>query len=331
MERGGAIVTKPTLDQERALHAWNSVTSFVKEGEDKARKYEDNAKEYAREARKMPMRIKASGLGPALAFINAKAESSKPTMKRLHQHLSEWVIQACATRSGPGGSAAERRSWRFPFPALGHGRDAELSGMAQPLHRGGRADGGLTVPAELSVTKDVKEVLDSVACGRHPGLQLDRFSPPGKQEEQKEALAAVCRSACDPELFGKLTERRGKHLQFLDARVCNYRTKSAMTLHLSRASALENAGICLHPLYGFTYLPGSGIKGMTRAYTETIWLPAQEDQIAAWIEIDDIFGWTPESGSPIDRGKEKKSCNRRHRLSRRLAGGMAEAACRHHQ
>ena len=41
-------------------------------------------------------------------------------------------------------------------------------------------------------------------------------------------------------------------------------TIGPLTLHLARASALENAGICLHSLYGFTYLPGSGLKGMAR-------------------------------------------------------------------
>ena len=38
-------------------------------------------------------------------------------------------------------------------------------------------------------------------------------------------------------------------------------TSGRLTLHLARASALENAGLCLHPLYGFTYLPGTGLKG----------------------------------------------------------------------
>ena len=50
-------------------------------------------------------------------------------------------------------------------------------------------------------------------------------------------------------------------------------TTGPLTLHLVRASALENAGICLHPLYGFVYLPGTGLKGMARAYAETVWLP----------------------------------------------------------
>lgn len=79
-------------------------------------------------------------------------------------------------------------------------------------------------------------------------------------------------------------------------------TVGPLALHLSRASALENAGICLHPLYGFAYLPGSGLKGMARAYAETIWLPEQPDKNAAWRQIEDVFGWAPNP----DRGKQLK-------------------------
>jgi CRISPR-associated protein Cmr6 len=68
---------------------------------------------------------------------------------------------------------------------------------------------------------------------------------------------------------------------------------------LSRATALENAGIALHPLYGFAYLPGSGLKGAARAYAETVWLPAQSDQVAASQQIIDVFGCAP--GSERDK------------------------------
>jgi CRISPR-associated protein Cmr6 len=87
-------------------------------------------------------------------------------------------------------------------------------------------------------------------------------------------------------------------------------TTGPLTLHLARASALENAGICLHPLYGFVYLPGSGLKGMARAYAETVWLPTQfeadangqpvspaegQKAAAAWDQIEQVFGWAPHS------------------------------------
>ncbi|HXG11851.1 MAG TPA: type III-B CRISPR module-associated protein Cmr5 [Gemmataceae bacterium] len=82
----------PTLDQRRANHAWKAIISqaTVKDGQ---RQYDDKAKEYAREARKLPTRILSAGLGQALAFILAKAKDKKPNLKRLHEDLTDWVIR----------------------------------------------------------------------------------------------------------------------------------------------------------------------------------------------------------------------------------------------
>lgn len=82
-------------------------------------------------------------------------------------------------------------------------------------------------------------------------------------------------------------------LQTARAQCFEAATAGPLTLHLARASALENAGIHLHPVYGFACLPGSGLKGMARAYAETIWLPGQSDQKEAWKKILDVFGWSP--------------------------------------
>jgi CRISPR-associated protein Cmr5 len=56
------------------------------------RSYGEDAKEYAREAKKLPARIITAGLGAALAFIVSKADK-KPNLQRLHHHLTEWVIR----------------------------------------------------------------------------------------------------------------------------------------------------------------------------------------------------------------------------------------------
>jgi len=87
-------MAKQTLDQRRAQHAWDAVTSFAKEN-DGRRRYGEDAKEYAREVKKLPIRIMASGLGPALAFILAKAKDKKPNVRRIHDHLTDWVIEKC--------------------------------------------------------------------------------------------------------------------------------------------------------------------------------------------------------------------------------------------
>lgn len=154
----------------------------------------------------------------------------------------------------------------------------------------------------------LKRIPDS---GRHPGLQLDKFSPVGNQQAQKKALDQVCQIRDDNDLLDALLRRRQQILAAMaGVKKFSCVTAGPMTLHLSRASALENAGICLHPLYGFAYLPGSGLKGMARAFAETIWLPGQyrtkgantlepadEDEKLkaqqAWRKIEDVFGWAP--------------------------------------
>lgn len=159
----------------------------------------------------------------------------------------------------------------------------------------------------LSTRKLLKQVSEKK---RHPGLQLDKFSIPGDQKQQRGCLDLVCQTRGESSLLKELHERRTWCLQELGARQWSCQTTGPLTLHLSRASALENAGICLHPLYGFVYLPGSGLKGMARAYAETVWLPTQftadddrqprdndERQKAthAWRRIEAVFGWAPGS------------------------------------
>ena len=84
---------KKTLDQRRAEHAWNAVTALSNGANSKGeRVYPDGANEFAREAKKLPMRIMAAGLGHALAFINAKA-NKKQRLKQLHVEITDWVIK----------------------------------------------------------------------------------------------------------------------------------------------------------------------------------------------------------------------------------------------
>lgn len=137
----------------------------------------------------------------------------------------------------------------------------------------------------------------------HPGLALDKYVQAydpsavdsGKLSElvQKPALDKVVqlsRTAPSGLDLERLLQRRTAMLGGLDATIFECTTAGPLTLHLSRASALENAGLCLHHLYGFTYLPGSGLKGMARAYAETVWLPGQKDQSAARANCSRIFG-----------------------------------------
>ena len=71
--------SKPTPDQLRAKHAWE-VVEKVKGSKD--------AKLFGGAARKLPVRIMASGLGQALAFLAAKGKTPA-----LLDALGEWVLK----------------------------------------------------------------------------------------------------------------------------------------------------------------------------------------------------------------------------------------------
>ncbi|MCI0457809.1 MAG: type III-B CRISPR module RAMP protein Cmr6 [Gemmataceae bacterium] len=156
----------------------------------------------------------------------------------------------------------------------------------------------------------------------HPGLVLDKFpltyDPDNEVDWSKDvqhpSAEQVVRLSGSPPAGFPFADflRRWKSVT-AGGVTFSATTIGPLTLHLARASALENAGICLHPLYGFAYLPGSGLKGMARAYAETIWLPTQMDQKQAWRKIEDVFGWAP---SP-DRRQQINDPNHPAKVRRR--------------
>ena len=126
---------------------------------------------------------------------------------------------------------------------------------------------------------------------RHPGLQLDRLSVAGDQTEQRDALLQVCRTKGEQGLLDMLTERRRRIAKANQVALLTCKTTTPLTLHLARAATLENAGLCLHPVYGVVYLSGTGLKGMAHAYACEAWLPTRtENGAAAWAEICQVFG-----------------------------------------
>lgn len=78
-----------SIAQDRAKHAWDTVQE-VSKWPDK------DAKDFGGQAKKLPMRIRAAGLGQALAFVRAKAKpgtsDEKAGPKRLLESLSGWVL-----------------------------------------------------------------------------------------------------------------------------------------------------------------------------------------------------------------------------------------------
>ncbi|NTV29494.1 MAG: type III-B CRISPR module RAMP protein Cmr6 [Candidatus Omnitrophica bacterium] len=154
-------------------------------------------------------------------------------------------------------------------------------------------------------------MIDGNGSTCHPGLWLDKFArPPLKQEDKtkKPVQYQEIKQICDLNataawinskpgdgamLLKELFERRNKSLRELGANQYTFSAKTIgpFTLHLARASALENAGICLHPVYGFAYIPGTALKGMAHAFACEVWLPVQPDKQKACKQICEIFGW----------------------------------------
>ncbi len=71
--------TIQTLEQRRARHAWDAVQTA---------KSEQAAKDYSREAKRLPVRIATAGLGHAIAFANAKCGVGKSVA----DDVATWVL-----------------------------------------------------------------------------------------------------------------------------------------------------------------------------------------------------------------------------------------------
>ena len=79
------IDRKQNLDQRRAADAWAKINSIAHLPDKK------RCEDYTGEAHKLPVRIMASGVGQALAFLFAK-QKKKPGLEQLVGDLSKWVL-----------------------------------------------------------------------------------------------------------------------------------------------------------------------------------------------------------------------------------------------
>lgn len=73
-----------TLEQQRARHAWTAVREV------KGARGKIDTGEYLREAKRLPVRILTSGLGQAIAFLNAKGEGARD---RLTGDVARWLLK----------------------------------------------------------------------------------------------------------------------------------------------------------------------------------------------------------------------------------------------
>jgi CRISPR-associated protein Cmr5 len=72
---------RATLDQRRARHAWEVIQQVLKEPE-------SARKDFGTQAKKLPARVMAAGLGQALAFLEAKDKTPA-----LLEALADWIHQ----------------------------------------------------------------------------------------------------------------------------------------------------------------------------------------------------------------------------------------------
>jgi CRISPR type III-B/RAMP module RAMP protein Cmr6 len=132
----------------------------------------------------------------------------------------------------------------------------------------------------------------------HAGLLLDRYvafpsHDSFDQKAQSEQIDRVVRVGAPRNADANAILGRWKQLAEVlpHAETWEQRTVWRLAAHLSRASVLENGVCCLHPLYGFAYLPGSGLKGLARA--QAILELGSEDHP----EVCRIFGEPGHAGS----------------------------------
>lgn len=152
----------------------------------------------------------------------------------------------------------------------------------------------MIVPLPASIRAHLK-------ANTHPGLVLDKY-PRTWDEDRREVgklSEAVQRPTLDEVVALSQPEPpdwprwQAGHKDLLHACGAVYfagTTVGPLTLHLSRGSALENAGICLHPLYGFVYLPGTGLKGLAHSFACEVWLPSRPNAQEAFDTVCRVFG-----------------------------------------
>lgn len=82
------MAVKETLEQRRSRHAWTAVQAV------KGSRGKIDAGDYLREAKRLPVRIMTSGLGHAIAFLNAKRnEASNDARNQLTGDIARWLLK----------------------------------------------------------------------------------------------------------------------------------------------------------------------------------------------------------------------------------------------
>ena len=136
-----------------------------------------------------------------------------------------------------------------------------------------------------------------------PSLRLEKFVRLGGNTKKEEIDAVVeCQKRC-----GKTPVSTS-----LPAGAVRFPAKLLSRLIVNQAGGvLENAGLCLHPHFGYPYIPGSAVKGVARHTAWCDWNEADEprmEQVAR--KMARIFGY-PTGDKGLDAYLRNLKCDTR--------------------
>lgn len=177
----------------------------------------------------------------------------------------------------PGGDYSKERQGQGGYQNRDRQSGGYQSGGKRPGGQGSRDDEGPRPEQLIPLPASIRHFASQLT---HPGLALDKYAATvdlrgeeiivnNKQERQFDVLRRMIEISRHPEpkaAWQQFFKRQEAVWQGLNCHTFSMETISGLSMHLARASALENAGICLHNLYGFPIIPGSGLKGLTRAW-----------------------------------------------------------------
>ena len=161
------------------------------------------------------------------------------------------------------------------------------------------------------------------ACGSHPGLALDRYLPFAVQDQQwqidsktkrpfflnfvEEANKFYADAGAPWRAWARQRQgiiddwkQMGRQVSFYDIE-----PRGRWIIGLGQETALET-GITLHHIYAIPYIPGSALKGMTRAYFEREWgysLNSADVYGLSDHEMQSIFGYGAENDAGARAGE----------------------------
>lgn len=140
------------------------------------------------------------------------------------------------------------------------------------------------------------------AGASHVGLMLEKLSDVPEKEEHAKALLDYALGAKPSDDDAKhqrdAIARHRKALESIGATCWTRTTASSLALHLAKAGIFENKGVSFHRCLGFAVIPGTGLKGMARAWAKQS--GATEEMLLR------VFGTErPEGKGAIEEGQDR--------------------------